>query len=413
MWRKERATGADFGRTLAEVFERLGPTYIKLGQILSTRRDLFREGLIVELARLQDQSTTPDFGEVRSVLEKEFGAGFLEGFAEFEANPIASASIASVYKARLRDGRLVAVKVRRPDVARKIAEDLRLLRWMGRYLERLPRLRLIPIQLAMAEFGACLERQLDFRLEAAANRTLRSVLQVEPLIVIPELVEELCGVSTLTMEFIEGFDQRPDPEVDDVRKATSAALRALYYMIFVVGLVHCDLHWGNLHLFDNGRAAMIDFGFMAELPARDRKEFAEFFYAIAMKNGTRCAEITLETALSQPADLDRKQFQSEVVHLVERVSGAEVRNFQVSEFVTQLFDIQRRHKIVGTTAFTMAIVSLLVFEGIAKQSYPELDFQREALPFVFNAVTGASRTTGSGAKVDVRFSAPVAFAEGR
>jgi ubiquinone biosynthesis protein len=203
--------------------------------------------------------------------------------------------------------------------------------------------------------------------------------------VVPALVEELCGTSILTMEFIDALHL---PQVQDesrAREALVVALRALYRMIFVEGLIHCDLHQGNLHLLADGRAVIIDFGFIAELERADRVKFAEFFYSMAANSGVRCAQIILETASFFPSDFDYEAFEAKIVSLVNRVAGMKANEFQVTDFVVGLFDIQRRFRIRGTTAFTMAILSLLVFEGIAKRLYADLDFQQEAIPFILRA----------------------------
>jgi ubiquinone biosynthesis protein len=156
-------------------------------------------------------------------------------------------------------------------------------------------------------------------------------------------------------------------------------------MIFIEGFVHCDMHHGNLHLLPSGLAALIDFGFVAELKNNDRVKFAQFFYAMATNDGVRCADITFETAFYSPPDLDYEKFEADIVQLVNSVSAKKANEFLVAKFVIGLFDIMRHYRICGTTSFTMAIISLLVFEGIAKEVYADLDFQYEARPYVLQA----------------------------
>lgn len=373
------------GRTLSELFEALGPTYIKLGQILSTRRDILSETLTQELARLQDQLPPVPSSVLPELFGRELGAKVEEVFSELDPSPVASASIASVYRARLRDGRLVAVKVLRPGVGACVRADLRLLRGLSSLLGRLPPLRRVPLRSAVEEFGTCLERQLDFRLEAEANRRVRAALACEPGVSAPALVEELCSPSILTMKFIEGLRGTRAAGDGTEREALEAALRALYRMIFVEGFIHCDLHRGNLHFLPGGRAVLIDFGFMAALRRDERLKFAEFFFAMATNDGARCARIIRETAVHAPPGLDYESFAAEIGALVNSISGAMAGRFQVAGFVLELFNVQRRYGIAGTTAFVMAIISLLVFEGLAKEVYPDLNFQREALPYILRA----------------------------
>lgn len=373
------------GRTLAEMFQALGPSYVKLGQLLSTRRDLLSDDAIRPLARLQDRLPPGPFRVVAGLFRDELGVEVGDVFADLDPAPVASASIATVYRGRLRDGRVVAVKVRRPEVARRIRGDLRLLRIAGRVLARVPALRLVPVEATLQDFCAALERQLDLRREAEASRRLRAALACEADVVVPTLVDELCGESLLVMEFIGGLRPLDGRGGGDARAALHAAVRALYRMIFVEGCIHCDLHQGNLHYLPGGRAVILDFGFVAETDDGDRRRFAQFFFAMATNDGVRCAQITRDTALAVPRNLDYRAFRAEIIALVDHVSRASAGEFRVAEFVGRLFDLQRRHGLRGTNAFVMPILSLLVLEGIVLDVDPELDFQRAARPFVLRA----------------------------
>jgi ubiquinone biosynthesis protein len=374
------------GRTVAELLQALGPTYVKVGQILSVRRDVFGEDFTKHLRPLQDDLPPIPFEQVPARFRRELEVELADVVAELDEVPLASAGVSSVYRGRLRDGRSIALKVRRPGIARQVAADLRVLRAGAALLERLPPLRLVPMRAAVDDFGACVERQLDFRLEALSNRRLRLALASHEGIVIPRVIEELSGESILTMELIPGVARAEGALDGHARGALLAALRALYAMIFVEGFFHCDLHPGNLHLLADGRAALVDFGFMGEFCAADRVKFAEFFLALARNDGARCAEIAVEMASSRSPSLDYPAFEAEIASLVGQAAERSARDFEVAGFVLGLFEAQRSHGVRSTTAFTMAIVSLLVFEGLAKQVYPDLDFQREARPFVLRAL---------------------------
>ena len=376
--RRRRDWEAAVARTLRQLCERLGPTYIKLGQLLSTRHDLLGEVMTDELARLQDRTPPMPFEAVPALFRAELHVELDAAFATLAPYPIASGSVASVYRARLRDGRVVAVKVLRPDVARLVETDLAVLRLVADALARLPPLRLVPIRPTLDIVGSCLRHQLDFRLEAAANRRLRAALQREPSLVIPALVPHLCSASILTMDYVPGCQHGRAGSP----RALRTALRALFRMIFDEGYVHCDMHQGNMHFLGGERVALLDFGFTAELSDAERRQFSAFFFAIAQGDGPRCAQITRAMASIVPPDLDLAAFERAVCAIVRESAGARAGEFQVARFVADMFGVQRRYRIVGTTAFTMAIVSLLAFEGIVKQVDPELDFQREALPFL-------------------------------
>ncbi len=363
--------------------ERLGPTYVKLGQILATRRDLLPGSAVVELERLQDRLRPAPFKDVPALMRSELGIELEDAFSEFDPVPVACGGIACVYRAELHSGVAVAVKVRRPDVARRIDLDLRLLRLGAKALTWLPPLHRLPLVESLDEFGESLQRQIDFRIEAAANRRIRDAIAGDPSIVVPRLIDQLSSESLLTMELLPLERARHD---ERCLPALVASLQALYRMIFVSGFVHCDLHGGNLFLFPDGRAALIDFGFVAELSTDTRLTFAEFFLAMASDDGRRCARITVETASYVPTALDYVAFEGEVRRLVSKAAGATIEEFSVAAFVGGLFDIQRRYRIVGTSEFVMAIVALLVFEGTAKSVAGSVDFGGEAVPYVMQAL---------------------------
>jgi ubiquinone biosynthesis protein len=377
--RRERAA-----RVLARTLERLGPTYIKLGQILATRRDMFPPEVIEQLERLQDSVEPASFRTVPERFYTETGFQLGEVFAELHPEPLASASIACVYRGVLLDGTPVALKARRPDVVRRIELDLRVIRAGARLAARLPHLRGLPVLSALDELQVSLLRQVDLREEAASNRRVRGALVEHTDVVVPVVFEQWSSASFLTMELLPLERRDNDARC---RRALLAALRAHYRLIFVEGFVHCDLHGANLFLFPDGRAAMIDFGFMAELSERTRLQFAEFFLAMATDDGPRCAQITVETAAFVPAVLPYGQFEADVCELVGQAAGATVEEFRVADFVLGLFAVQRRYGIVGTPTFTMAIVALLVFEGVANEVAGDLDFTREAVPFVLRALS--------------------------
>ncbi|EFH88433.1 ABC1 kinase family protein [Ktedonobacter racemifer] len=386
---KQRSSSqALLGRSIAELCASLGATFIKIGQILSTRHDLFPQEIIAPLAKLQDRVKPFAFRHVQAAFLAEFGRSISEMFAEFEEQPIASASIASVYRARLHSGQWVAVKVRRPGIVQKVEKDLWLMRFMARGLSRIPALRLVPVIEMVNELGTSIEQQLDLRIEAHNTRHFREQFAHNPQVLFPVLIEKYCSQAILVMEFIDGLvriDQLHWEEAE-YQESLITGLRVLYHMIFLDGFIHCDLHPGNLYLRKRGQVVILDTGFIAKMEPTDRYQFAEFFLGIATNAGKKCAHIIYETALSKPATFDREGFEREVMALIERSTGSKADTFQVAPFAAQIFDIERRFGLRGSINFTMAILSLLVFEGIAKQLYPFLDFQAEAKPFLFQAL---------------------------
>ncbi|HEU5380347.1 MAG TPA: AarF/UbiB family protein [Ktedonobacteraceae bacterium] len=377
------------GQSLAELCTSLGATFIKFGQILSTRRDLIPQEIVMPLTRLQDCVNPFPFRLVPSIIQAQLGQPLSAIFAEFAEQPLASASIACVYRARLHDGERVAVKIRRPDIVRKVHNDLRLMRLMARGLARIPAMRLVPVVEMVDELGMCIEQQLDLRIEAHNTRHFREQFTHNHHIQIPALVEEYCSEAVLVMEFIDDLIgiEKLDWEESEYQASLITGLQALYHMIFLDGFIHCDLHPGNLYLRKGGRVVILDTGFIATLDRDERYQFGKFFLGIATNAGRNCARILYETATYKPSLFDQDGFERAVIDLIDRSAGAKAAVFQVAPFAYQIFDIQRRFGLRGSTKFTMTILSLLVFEGIAKQLYPLLDFQAEARPFLLRAVS--------------------------
>ncbi len=261
------------------------------------------------------------------------------------------------------------------------------MRWGAQLLVRLPMLRAVPLVELIDELGESIEQQLDFRREAENNRRFRSYFAHERHIRIPALVEEYCTDAILVMEYMPDLIRinQLHQQGIDYHNSVVTGLKALYQMIFVDGFIHCDLHPGNMYFQAEGDVTLLDMGFVKEFSPNERLLFAKFFFGIVLNKGKECAQIIHETALSVSAAFDYQVFERAVGDLIARSTGARAAEFQVASFAMQLFDIQRRCGLRASPNFVMAILALLVFEGIVKSYYADLDFQREALPFMLRA----------------------------
>ncbi|MCI0590245.1 MAG: AarF/UbiB family protein [Gammaproteobacteria bacterium] len=367
----------------------MGGAYLKIGQILSTRYDLFPAELLGPLRRLQDHVRPFSRRECLRILQTAIAHPLEDIFSSFDPIPIASASIAQVHRAILRvSGSLVAVKVRRPDIERAIASDTRILKRLARIFSHCPRFDRIPLFEALDEICASLAAQADFAREAENHRHFCALLDGNEGIRIPRLIDELCSRDVLVMEFLPDLTKLTDSKLEHEphRRAVITGLRALYRMIFSAGLIHCDLHPGNILVSREGNVVILDFGFVATMGPIERSAFAEFFLSIAVGDGATAARLVRDTALHVQRDLDVYAFEQEICKLINEASGRPAGEFLVAKFVAALFGIQRRHGICGSPSFTMAILSLMVYEGIIRPRWPGLDFQREAIPYVLSAL---------------------------
>jgi ubiquinone biosynthesis protein len=310
-------------------------------------------------------------------IENAFGRSLEAIFLEFFEEPIASASIAQVHRAVRHDGRVVAVKVLRPDITKIINIDLRLFIWIALLLEKLPGLRYVPLSSVIQEIGHALTAQLDFRSEAANNKRFRVNLNFHKNIRIPAIHDDLVETNVLVMDYIDGLIP-----IDEIilnssvsEAAAKLAVEMIFRMIFVDGFVHADMHPGNLFVEATGELVLVDFGLIAELNNTDRILFRDFFVSIALGNGAECSRLLIAMATGEPRGFDKHGFADAVSELVKKNHRKTAGEFQVSSFVVGLFDIQRQFRLPTSSRFMTTILSLLVLEGIIKRLSPKLDFQ--------------------------------------
>ncbi|WP_216216976.1 ABC1 kinase family protein [Amycolatopsis aidingensis] len=320
--RSNGGRGLRHGDLWVRMLTRLGPSYIKIGQLLSTRRDLLPEELTAPLARLTDAARPP----ARRRIERAVRHAYRDRpwpFREFDWQPLACGSIATVHEAVTLDGHRVAVKVRRPGIERVMRQDFTLTAAAMTALGVLPRLRRMPFKLMHAQVGGAILRQLDFAAEAESLAILRTNLAGFGNVRIPAPVRRLCTAETVVMEYISDLERFEPGELDPGtrRAVVRAVLAAIYEMLFVDGLVHCDLHPGNLY-FDRGAdLVLLDAGFVIRLPDEVRRSFADFFINMAMGDGRMCAQIVIDSAAQVAEDSDLQGFRDGLSELVAESSG--------------------------------------------------------------------------------------------
>jgi ubiquinone biosynthesis protein len=375
------------GENLAAFCEALGPAFIKAGQILSARPDLLPAGVGAPLRRLQNQIAPFAGARAAKIVEAAFEQPLNHLFDSFELQPVAAASIAQVHRARLKDGREVAVKVRRPNVSRIVNNDIRIFRFIARTFSKLPGMKAVPLPELVDEFVGPIQQQLDFRLEAANNRRFREEFVRTERLRLPALIEELCAENVLTMEYLDQLQRTDSNNLSESERKTAAlaGLRALYKMIFLDGLVHADMHPGNVYVREWGEFVILDTGLVAVLDETNQRDFVDFFFGLINNEGRECARIIYDNASYRSKDLDRSAFETAMVQLIAKHSALKCHEFEVADFVYQLMETQRHFKIRGSTKFMMTILSMVVYDGICKQLYPLCDFQTEARGFLITA----------------------------
>lgn len=371
-----------FGQCILDLFRDLGATFIKVGQIMSTRPDLFPPHVIRALEKLQDQVGPFGFGDVCRTIEEDLRASPTELFTEFGTEPIASASVAQVHRARLPDGRLVAVKVRRPRIDKIVGFDLGVMRMVARIMSVWPSVRLLAPVEAIEEFGRGIHMQLDFEIEATNNRRFRELYRDDSDVVFPALVDPLCTKRVITMDFIDGvkiLQFRRTPH--DPTRLARIGFRVLLKMVFEDGFVHADLHPGNIFITPEGKIALIDLGMVGELDDFHRRRFARFFAAWAQRDGKSMARIVAELSPSRGKIPDEPAFERAVEEFVKKYWGRKIGEVQVGLVAFDMMQILRRHRVRVNATFTLVNIAIAVTEGIGKQLDASLDLMQEALPF--------------------------------
>jgi ubiquinone biosynthesis protein len=361
----------------------LGPSYIKIGQLLSTRRDLLPDEVCAELARLTDATAPPSRKRIENAVRGAY-RGRDWPFAEFDWTPVACGSIATVHRAVTADGRQVAVKVRRPGIDTIMRRDFELTSLMMAGLGALPPLRSMPMKVMFSQVGGAILRQLDFAAERDSLHALRANLRDSDGISIPAPLAELCTDEIVVMDYIDDLVRFAPGDLSATARGTAArkVMRLIYEMLFVDGLVHCDLHPGNLYLTRDTRLVILDAGFVIRLPESVRMSFADFFINMSMGNGELCGQIVIESAAQIAPGADRAGFRGELAQLITETTGMRSGDFSLARFAGRLFDLQRRYGMYPAPEFAFPLLSLLVLEGMVKGFDPGLDFQAEAVPIL-------------------------------
>ncbi len=377
------------GVELARLLERLGATYVKFGQILSTRPDLLPVEVTDALAKLQDQVAPERYEAIARVLQEELGEAGLAKLGKVDPTPVAAASVAQVHRAILPSGRAVAVKVQRPSVEAHVERDLTLLSLGARFVDKIPTVHLLSLPGAVDRFADAMRQQLDFRIEAENNRRFARNFEDTDTIAVPELVDELCTRRVLVMEFVEGV-RATDPErVGGDRKVLAqAGLDAILRMVFRDAFVHADMHPGNILLTHDGRVVLIDLGLVAEIPDEMRRPWIETFVALSQYDGAQAARLFYGHAPSV-GDCEFAAFSRDVEAHFDTFVGKSLGDIEASKVIADTMEILRRHHIQIDPVFTVVNIAMLVAEGLGKQLDPTLDILTIALPHLAEAMMNA------------------------
>ena len=383
--RPEHDSRQPFGVRLRHTLERLGPTFVKLGQVASTRPDLIPEDVILELRSLQDDVAPFPDAEAIALIESELGGPIDVLFIEFERTAFAAASLGQVYRATLPDGSPVVVKVQRPNVEDIVACDLDILltqaRFVQQHSELADRYDIVDIT---AEFAEAVRGELNYLDEGANAERLAQMFADDETVHFPAVYWEFTTKRILTLERLEGLPfNKPDGLSEAGQDRPELAKRGIYcYLeqIFVHGFYHADPHPGNLFALADGRVGFTDFGRCGTISRVGRDQLADLFVAI-VDDDPPLAVDTLFTAAGSPGEIDVAELEREVSRLITKYYNKSLNQIRMGDLITEVMDLVRDHHLMLSSELAMLLTTLVVLEGLGRLLDPDFDFVAVTAPF--------------------------------
>jgi ubiquinone biosynthesis protein len=375
----DRKTAARFRQLLAE----LGPTFTKLGQLLSTRPDLLPSHWIEELEALQDDCPPLPIAEVLRQIEAGLGRPVDELFATLDETPLASASIAQVHRAVTHAGEPVVVKVQRPRIRDQIDSDLALLHYLARMLEAvIEETGVYTPTGVIEEFDRTVHEELDFGNEARNAREMREAAQGRQVVVIPRVHAELSSPTILTLDYVGGTkisDVRAE-DGHDLEQVAKNVIETAFRQLFEDGLFHGDPHPGNILVLDDDRIALLDFGLVGRLGRAQQEALVTLIVAVALRDPDSVARILNRIGVPE-AHTPIAEFREDIRGILDRYLGLKLDEIRTATLLRDLLDLAIRHRIRIPKEYAVLAKASITIEGIIRRMYPKLDILEVGLPY--------------------------------
>jgi ubiquinone biosynthesis protein len=377
--------------------EELGPTFIKLGQVMATRVDLFPPSWIAEFEKLHSDVPPVPFDQLRPEIERALGRSPFEVFRDLDPRPFASASIAQVHRAKLQDGTPVVLKIRRPGIRAKVDADLRILFHIAGLIEsEIPEARRYqPVEIA-GQFARSLERELDLAVEARNMERIAKSFEGDPYIVIPKVYKEWTSEGMNVQEHVEGI---PGTDLAAVKAAgldpkllAARGAEAILRMILVDGFFHADPHPGNVFYLPGNRLVIIDVGMVGRLSPMRRNQVIDLLAGIARMEEGAMIDVLLDWA--GDAYVDEAKLTADVNELVFDYEGVPLKDIRIGQLLKAFAAIIREHSIVMPSDLTLMFKALITMEGLGRQYDPDFHVIDHLTPMLRQAIAERYRPTG-------------------
>lgn len=362
---------------LKEAFEELGPTFVKLGQLLSTRADLIPQSFIDQFVKLQDNVQPIPFSEVQGVLEESLSPEARAQFLSIEQTPLASASISQVHQAQLKSGEKVVLKVQRPGIQRQIENDIALLDTLARALEKyIPEIRVINPTVVVREFFRTLSYELDFTVEANNMRKFANNLRSIPEIVVPKVYKDLSTTRVLTLECLEGVRvndlQALDQAGIDRARIAHIGAKAFFHSIMIHGLFHGDLHGGNLFALPGDKIGVIDFGIVGRLSDKAREQLANMVVSLINEDYEHLCYLYADLG-DADASIDFESFQREIRNALSPYMGLPLKELKSGKILMKATAIATQYRIQVPGDWMLVFKAIVTIEGLGRTLDPDFD----------------------------------------
>ena len=379
---------------LRNILIELGPVYVKLGQLLSTRPDLLPARYVETLTDLQARVPPVPWTEVESLITEELSQPLESVFATIERNAVAAGSIGQVYRATLINGQPVALKVQRPGIEVVVAQDISLIKSLAELVSLTEFGKDFDIVGLAEEFTDALKAELDFTTEADYTEQLRSILDKSDWfdfkkLVIPQVYRDLTTSKLLTIEWLEGVPileaqlSQSQKEATQRKEITTLLFRAFFKQIYIDGFFHADPHPGNIFYLQDGRIALLDCGMIGRLDPRTQQILTEMLLAIVDLDAKRCSQLTLDLAeKGQPISIDG--LTNDYERMLRKYYNRSISQINFSEVIYEILQVSRNNKIRLPSNMGLYAKTLANLEGVARGFYPEVNLLDQIRPLMVN-----------------------------